>query len=37
MGGILTIGIPKAWGVLDLGFTQETDRLLKSVRKKSMN
>ena len=25
-GGILTSGILKAWGGLDLGFTQETDR-----------
>ena len=25
-GGILTSGILKAWGGLDLGFTQETDK-----------
>ena len=25
-GGILMIGIPKAWGGLDLGFPQETDK-----------
>ena len=25
-GGIFTIGIPKAWGFLDLGFPQETDK-----------
>ena len=25
-GGILMIGIPKAWGVLDLRFPQETDK-----------
>jgi len=25
-GGILTIGIPRAWEVLDLGFPQETDK-----------
>ena len=27
-GGILTIGIPKAWGGLDLGFPQETDKIV---------
>ena len=25
-GGILTIGIPKTWGGLDLGFPQDTDK-----------